>query len=178
MSKLIIITGPSGSGKNSISKYLTDTYHIPRVITHTTRLPRTGERDQQNYYFETPESFSELHLFEETQFNKQRYGSSQEGLLRAWDKNEVASIILENEGAQKYMQTLKCPKILLYVTTPHNRNRMVARGDLLQQITQRLQQSPQDVTLSPELQKQAYVIHNNDWEQTKKQLDQLSYLFT
>ena len=43
--KIIVITGASGTGKTTISKYLQDTYHIPSVITHTTRLPRVGEKD-------------------------------------------------------------------------------------------------------------------------------------
>lgn len=31
--KIILIAGPSGAGKTTMSEYLTDRYQIPRVIT-------------------------------------------------------------------------------------------------------------------------------------------------
>ena len=44
--KIILIAGPSGAGKTTISEYLTDRYQIPRVITHTTRPKRPGKAGQ------------------------------------------------------------------------------------------------------------------------------------
>ncbi len=37
LQRIIIIAGPSGVGKTTVSKYLTEKYNIPRVVTHTTR---------------------------------------------------------------------------------------------------------------------------------------------
>ncbi len=42
--KLIVITGATGTGKTTVSAYLRDNYRIHRVMTHTTRPPRTGEQ--------------------------------------------------------------------------------------------------------------------------------------
>lgn len=61
--KIILIAGPSGAGKTTISEYLTDRYQIPRVITHTTRPKRSGESGSA-YYFEDDDSFAQLHFFE------------------------------------------------------------------------------------------------------------------
>ena len=57
--KIILIAGPSGAGKTTISEYLTDRYQIPRVITHTTRPKRPGESGSA-YYFEDDDSFARL----------------------------------------------------------------------------------------------------------------------
>ena len=42
LKKIILIAGPSGAGKTTISDYLYEKYDIPRVLTHTTRPMRVG----------------------------------------------------------------------------------------------------------------------------------------
>lgn len=37
--RIFVITGPTGSGKTTVSHYLRSQYQIPQVITHTTRAP-------------------------------------------------------------------------------------------------------------------------------------------
>ena len=64
MRKLILIAGPSGAGKTTISDYLTKEFAIPRVVTHTTRPMRKGESPDKSYYFESESSFKKLHFFE------------------------------------------------------------------------------------------------------------------
>ena len=56
LQRIIIIAGPSGVGKTTVSKYLTEKYHIPRVVTHTTRPIRKGEIPGKSYYFENDKS--------------------------------------------------------------------------------------------------------------------------
>lgn len=63
MQRVIVITGATGTGKTTVSQYLRDRYQVPRIITHTTRPKRPGERDRVDYYFETKESFSHNHFF-------------------------------------------------------------------------------------------------------------------
>lgn len=62
MKKIILIAGPSGAGKTTISDYLNEKYGIPRVLTHTTRPMRPGEKQNVSYHFETDESFKTLHF--------------------------------------------------------------------------------------------------------------------
>ena len=95
--KIILIAGPSGAGKTTISEYLTDRYQIPRVITHTTRPKRPGESGSA-YYFEDDDSFAQLHFFEHVKYGDYQYGSSKEGLERAWAKNDLVSLIVDIKG--------------------------------------------------------------------------------
>ena len=69
MKKLIILCGASGTGKTTIQNYLLKQYGIPRVLTHTTRAKRKGEKDGVDYYFETPVSFAPKHYFESVTYD-------------------------------------------------------------------------------------------------------------
>ena len=58
---LIIISGPSGTGKGTICKALLQ--HRPDLfysISATTRSPRDGEQDGVSYYFKSKEEFEEM----------------------------------------------------------------------------------------------------------------------
>ena len=56
---LVVVCGPSGSGKGEALKFLTEC-GLEKVITYTTRSPRPGEIDKLHYNFITEEEFSDL----------------------------------------------------------------------------------------------------------------------
>ncbi len=58
MKQVVVIAGPSGSGKDSIIRAITDRYsNAERMVTATTRAPRPGEVDGVDYHFMTNERF-------------------------------------------------------------------------------------------------------------------------
>lgn len=58
MSRIVVIAGPSGSGKNTvISRILPRIPNATRTVTATTRMPRAGEVQGQDYYFMPIEDF-------------------------------------------------------------------------------------------------------------------------
>lgn len=174
MQKIILIAGPSGAGKTTISDYLSQQYHIQRVITHTTRPKRAGEKSGVAYYFEDEVSFSRLHLFESVKYGDYHYGSSQEGLRKAWAKGDLVSLIVDIEGARSYIKALGPQVYFLYVTSPvaELAERMRLRGDDPDKIKQRL--TGHELNRLPEdLKPYAHVLVNEDLTQTKQALDQL-----
>ncbi len=58
---LIVICGPSGSGKGEALQFLSQS-GIDKVVTYTTRKPRPGEENGLHYHFITEEEF---HSFDE-----------------------------------------------------------------------------------------------------------------
>lgn len=58
MNKCYVFIGPSGSGKTSIAEKIFR--QDQKIITYTTRRPRTGEQDQKDYYFVSPEEFNQM----------------------------------------------------------------------------------------------------------------------
>lgn len=76
----IILSGPSGVGKTTLTqKLLNQLPSLARVITTTTRMPRTGEAHGIDYFFVSAQAFSELErscsFLETNTFGSAQYGT-------------------------------------------------------------------------------------------------------
>ena len=58
---MLVLVGPSASGKSAIVKCLTKKYGLEKFITCTTRSMRVGEVDNVDYHFLTQDEFSKLY---------------------------------------------------------------------------------------------------------------------
>ena len=126
---MIILTGPSASGKTATCLYLQDHYGIKKVITHTTRPMRNGEVNAIDYHFVSKEEFDRMidndEFVEHVTFNGNSYGTS---------KKEVRidkCMALEINGAMTY-KSFNDPKIVLFYMNLDEKTckeRMLSRGD-------------------------------------------------
>lgn len=58
MNRLIVVSGPSGSGKNTIcDRLLLSMPQLQYSISCTTRLPRPGEKEGRDYFFLSADEF-------------------------------------------------------------------------------------------------------------------------
>jgi len=58
---LFVISAPSGAGKTSLCKEIIDFFPgLRHSVSYTTRTPRLGERDGEDYHFVSPETFSAM----------------------------------------------------------------------------------------------------------------------
>ncbi len=56
--KIVVIAGPSGSGKNTLIRKLQEHHHHTQtLVTATTRTMRPGEQEGKDYYFMTVDRF-------------------------------------------------------------------------------------------------------------------------
>ena len=58
---MLVLVGPSASGKSAIVKCLTKKYGLVKFITCTTRTIRVGEVDGVDYHFLTQDEFFKLY---------------------------------------------------------------------------------------------------------------------
>ena len=58
--RLVVISGPSGVGKDSVLGLLKQQPGLQFVVTATTRAPRPGEREGVDYHFVSQERFAEM----------------------------------------------------------------------------------------------------------------------
>ncbi len=100
---IIIISGPSGAGEDSIINGLSKQLPIERVITTTTREMRPGESDGNPYYFISLDEFQkgveENKFFEYAQqYNDNYYGVTHEELERVAQSGKVGIWKIEYQG--------------------------------------------------------------------------------
>jgi len=175
--RVFVVTGNTGTGKTTVTKYLNEFYEMPKVITHTTRPPREGEEDGVDYYFESNDCFDKNHFLESVAYSGYRYGSSVEGLERAWEKNQLITIVLDPLGAVTYLQDLPAGEVVVIYLDVSERaellQRLEKRGDDVSLIEQRMNSAEyqRDLAILPALKKKAYVVMNDDWDEAKKAID-------
>ncbi|MGO2298977.1 guanylate kinase [Paucilactobacillus nenjiangensis] len=172
MKRVLVITGATGSGKTTVSKYLQSKYHLPKVITHTTRKPREGETNGVDYNFETRESMRKLDLLEQVTYDFNLYGSSMEGLNQAWKKDDLVTIVLDTKGAVTYKQKLGDQAVIVFLTVSEPdslKDRLASRGDERIALVQRIKSAEyhRDLKIPKQLDGHSHVIVNDDWNQTK-----------
>lgn len=135
---MILLIGPSASGKTEISKLLGLRYGISKAVTHTTRAPREGEVYGVDYYFVQEEEFLQLEkkgfFVETTLYNGNHYGCS---------KGEIADdkvVVVDPNGLKSFL-ALKDPSIVsffLNASEETRKKRMEGRKDKPEDIEKRI----------------------------------------
>jgi len=88
--KLLVITGLSGSGKDTIiDEFLSRFPHYRRLVTLTDRNPREGEIEGIHYYFVSPEELDSLYRKNMLVEKPLKYGTSR----KATPKHEFKKIL-------------------------------------------------------------------------------------
>ncbi len=128
--KLIILTGPSGVGKGTVVKeILGKNKNIWLSISATTRDPREGEKEGDNYYFLNKEKFKEMikkNLFLEwAQFAGNYYGTPLSSVNEKIKKGFTVLLEIEVEGAKQIKY--KYPDSLSIFLLPPNKAELERR---------------------------------------------------
>ena len=105
---LMVLSGPSGSGKGTIVKELLSRYDTMRLsVSMTTRDPRPGEEDGVHYYFVTREQFeqtiAEDGFLEYAEYNGNYYGTPIAPVQNMLDEGKNVILEIEVQGAEKVM---------------------------------------------------------------------------
>ncbi len=106
MSKLIVVSAPSGGGKTSLIKALFEDFNEVNIllgISFTTRKPRSKEKNGQSYYFISKEEFQkkidEGDFLESAEVFGNYYGTSKEWVSDKLSKGYDVMLELDWQGA-------------------------------------------------------------------------------
>ena len=135
---MLVLVGPSASGKSAIVKNLMKNYGLEKFITCTTRQMRVGEVDKVDYYFFNNEEFNNLYVageFIETVF----YNGNYYGTLKK-EANDNKVVILEPQGVNNFLNA-GVDVFVVFLQTDEKvlESRMLSRGDLPLEVNKRLQ---------------------------------------
>ncbi|MBP0962813.1 MAG: guanylate kinase [Oscillospiraceae bacterium] len=133
--QLIVFSGPSGVGKGTIlSQYMANRENICYSVSATTRSPRPGEVDGQQYFFLTKEKFEEMiaagQMLEYAQYSGNYYGTPKQFVEDKLAAGVDVVLEIEVQGAAKVRQA--CPEALFIFVLPPSfevlRSRLTGRG--------------------------------------------------
>ncbi|MGB3201943.1 MAG: guanylate kinase [Nodosilinea sp.] len=176
LGRLIVFTGPSGVGKGTLLRSLRHRYPMLQLsVSATTRAPRPGEIDGQDYFFVSREAFLAMvergELLEWAEFAGNLYGTPKAPVKQAVDAGQWVILEIELEGARQVRNTFP-DALQLFVLPPsieELEHRIRQRGkDADEAIARRLQRAIVEIEAATEFDEQ---IVNDDLEVALQQLE-------
>jgi guanylate kinase len=104
MGHVFVIAAPSGTGKTTICRHILERDRRLRLsISHTTRKPRSGEKDGVHYYFVSEEEFREFReadgFLEHAEYGGNAYGTSWKAIEAPLQAGHDVVLEIEVQGA-------------------------------------------------------------------------------
>ena len=132
---LIVVSGPSGAGKDTIvNKVVESMKNIKVSVSMTTREPREKEVEGKDYYFVTKEKFEECIKNDElleyaTVHNNQYYGTPKAKIEEDINKGISVILVIDIQGALKIKEKIK-EALFIFIMPPSMevlKERLIAR---------------------------------------------------
>jgi guanylate kinase len=139
---LIVISGPSGVGKDTLIRRLLQLdSNLVYSVSGTTRAPRPGEKPDENYTFLTRDQFEELiakgAFLEHATYNGHHYGTFHERVEDARDQGRDVVLKIDVQGAEQVRRLIP-DAIFIFVVAP-------SQGELERRQKERGSESAQDM---------------------------------
>ena len=173
---LIVLSGPSGCGKNTVCNALKkENKNIWESISMTSRDRRPGEKNNEDYYFVTKEEFEEKikenKMLEYASFAGNYYGTPKDAVQQKLDEGKDVILVIEIQGALKIKEIL--PQSLFVFLLPPSMNELKKRlerrkTETKEKMMERFEIAYREIN---ELPKYNYVIVNDDYEEAANKLN-------
>lgn len=178
---LVVVSGFSGAGKGTLMKELLRRYdNYALSISATTRQPRDGEGDGEDYFFVTREEFQQMieekQLVEYAQYVNHYYGTPREYVEKRMAEGKDVILEIEIQGALKVKKGFP-DTLLIFVTPPDAgelRRRLVGRGtETIEVINARLRRAAEEAS---GMEAYDYLLINDEIDTCVEQMHQLIQL--
>lgn len=162
---LVIISGPSGSGKGTVVKELIKEKDFALSISATTRAPRAGEINGEHYYFYDRDTFEKMkqkkELLEWAEFCGNCYGTPRKYVEQQMAEGKNVILEIEVQGALQ-IKKIYPDCILVFMVPPdvkELKKRLTDRGtEDTQTIQCRMNRAIEEMEFVPQYD---YIVVNN-----------------
>ena len=175
---LVVVSGFSGAGKGTLMKELLKRYdNYALSVSATTRQPREGEKDGEDYFFVNREYFQQMieegRLVEYAQYVNHYYGTPRDYVEKKMAEGKDVILEIEIQGALKVKK--RFPDALLIFVTPPSagelRRRLVGRGtETIEVINARLRRAAEEAS---GMEAYDYLLINDEIDACVEQMHQL-----
>ncbi len=174
--KIFVLSAPSGTGKTTLlKKVMSEIIGLVFSVSHTTRSPRTGEKDGIDYHFVNRDEFLSMQeggaFLESAEVHGNLYGTSKKAVLDQTHLGLDVVLDIDVQGADLVRQATNLDAIYTFISPPtlhelEKRLRGRAQDDE-DTILVRLDNAKEELQAAKRYE---YLIINDDLEEAAKML--------
>ncbi|WP_075482391.1 guanylate kinase [Candidatus Pelagibacter communis] len=173
---MIVLSSPSGAGKTTLVKLLSEREGFTISISHTTRTPRSNEINGKDYHFISKEEFTNMinkkEFLEYAEVFQNYYGTSRSNIFTELNKGTNIIFDIDWQGTAQIVSKKLEQKLITFFILPPSREilfRRLSNRDMKDKLIaeERMKEFDKDIL---HWKNYDYVIINNDLELCYKQI--------
>jgi guanylate kinase len=173
--RLIVVSGPSGAGKDTLIRAALDAIpELALIASATTREPREGEVDGRDHVFLSREEFErwidEGRLLEWAEYSGNLYGTPKQSVEEFLEKGRSVILRIELQGARQIKER-RPDALMVFVRAPslvETRRRLESRAtESSASVESRMATAIKEIAARDEFD---YEVINGEYEQARKDM--------
>ncbi len=128
---MIILSSPSGAGKTTLAKLLSEKNNFEISISHTTRDPRPNEQNNKDYFFVNENEFKRLihneEFLEYAKVFKNYYGTTRTPVINNLNKGKNVLFDIDWQGADQIKNKNLDYKLITFFILPPSKDILLQR---------------------------------------------------
>ena len=128
---MIVLSSPSGAGKTTLVKMLSEIDNYEISVSHTTRQPRSDETSDKDYFFITKDKFERLikneEFLEYAKVFNNFYGTTRTPVIDKLDKGKNVLFDIDWQGADQIKNKKLDYKLITFFILPPSKEELFER---------------------------------------------------
>ena len=128
---MIVLSSPSGAGKTTLVKMLSDLDNFEVSISHTTRQPRPNEKSYKDYFFVNEQEFQRLikneEFLEYAKVFNNFYGTTRTPVIDKLNKGKNILFDIDWQGADQIKNKRLDYKLITFFILPPSKEELFER---------------------------------------------------